>query len=82
VYYSAVTREAYGGEVVNFMGVQVQNTVLYSYAISFSFLLIVFLSPVLSGIADYSGKKKRFMQFFTYTGSLACWVCFCLPAKM
>jgi MFS transporter, UMF1 family len=72
VYYSAVTREAYGGEVVNFLGIPVQNSVLYSYAISFSFLVIVFLSPVLSGIADYSGKKKRFMQFFTYTGSLAC----------
>ena len=72
VYYSAVTREAYQGDVVNFLGMQVQNTVLYSFAISFSFLVIVFLSPVLSGIADYSGKKKRFMQFFTYTGSLAC----------
>lgn len=72
VYYSAVTREAYGGDVVNFLGIQVQNTVLYSYAISFSFLVIVFLSPVLSGIADYSGKKKRFMQLFTYIGSLAC----------
>lgn len=72
VYYSAVTREAYGGEVVRFMGMQVQNTVLYSYAISLSFLVIVFLSPVLSGIADYSGRKKRFMQLFTYTGALAC----------
>jgi UMF1 family MFS transporter len=72
VYYSAVTREAYRGEVVNFFGLQVQNTVLYSYAISFSFLVIVVLSPMLSGIADYSGKKKRFMQFFTYMGSLAC----------
>ncbi|MDO1446049.1 MFS transporter [Rhodocytophaga aerolata] len=72
VYYSAVTRAAYNGEVVNFFGVEVQNTVLYSYAISFSFLVIVVLSPVLSGIADYSGKKKRFMQFFTYLGSLAC----------
>jgi UMF1 family MFS transporter len=72
VYYSAVTREAYRGEVVNFFGLQMQNTVLYSYAISFSFLVIVILSPMLSGIADYSGKKKRFMQFFTYMGSLAC----------
>jgi MFS-type transporter involved in bile tolerance (Atg22 family) len=72
VYYSAVTRAAYQGEVVNFFGLQVQNTVLYSYAISFSFLVIVVLSPMLSGIADYSGKKKRFMQFFTYMGSLAC----------
>jgi UMF1 family MFS transporter len=72
VYYSAVTRAAYQGEVVNFFGLQVQNTVLYSYAISFSFLVIVVLSPMLSGMVDYSGKKKRFMQFFTYMGSLAC----------
>src|SRR5690606_24894092 len=40
--------------------------------ISFSFLVIVFLSPVLSGIADYSGRKKLFMQFFTYVGALSC----------
>lgn len=72
VYYSSVTREAFGGERVEFMGWAVTNTVLYSYAISFSFLLIVFLSPLLSGIADYSGRKKRFMQFFTYLGASAC----------
>ncbi len=72
VYYSAVTREANGGEIISFLGIQVRNTVLYSFAISFSFLVIVLLSPILSGIADYSGKKKRFMQFFTYTGASAC----------
>lgn len=72
VYYSAVTREAFGGDVVNFMGLQIRNTVLYSYAISFSFLIIVCLSPFLSGIADFCGRKKRFMKFFTYLGSLSC----------
>lgn len=72
VYYSAVTREAFGGEIVNFLGWTVKNTVLYSYAISFSFLVIVFLSPILSGIADYSGRKKRFMQIFTYLGAFSC----------
>ncbi len=72
VYYSAVTRAAFGSEMVNFLGFRVSHTVLYSFAISFSFLVIVFLSPVLSGVADYSGKKKRFMQFFTYLGSAAC----------
>ena len=29
------------------------------------------MSPILSGIADYSGNKKRFMQFFCYLGSLS-----------
>jgi UMF1 family MFS transporter len=72
LYYSSVTKDAFGGEMVSFLGARVSNTVLYSYAISFSYLVIVFLSPVLSGIADYSGKKKRFMQFFTYLGSAAC----------
>ena len=72
IYYLSTTQESFGGEVVSFFGVQVKNSVLYSYAISFSFLVIVFLSPILSGIADYSGMKKRFMQFFTYLGSTAC----------
>lgn len=71
-YYSYVTQEAFGGSEVQFFGFAIENTVLYSYAISFSFLVIVLLSPVLSGIADYTGKKKLFMQLFTYLGSAAC----------
>ena len=72
VYYLSTTQAAFGGETVQFFGIPVVNSVLYSYAISFSFLVIVFLAPVLSGIADFSGRKKRFMQFFTYLGSLSC----------
>jgi UMF1 family MFS transporter len=72
IYYSAATREAFGGELVQFFGMSIVNTVLYTYAISFSFFLIVLLSPILSGIADFSGRKKRFMQFFTYLGATAC----------
>lgn len=72
VYYSNVTREAFGGEEVPFLGWAVSNTVLYSYAISFSFLMIVLISPFLSGIADYSGRKKLFMQIFTWLGALSC----------
>ena len=73
IYFSASTRSAFGdSNQISFFGIQIENSVLYSYAISFSFLVIVFLSPVLSGIADYSGKKKRFMRAFTYIGSLAC----------
>lgn len=72
VYYLSSTQAAFGGDTVQFFGIRVVNSVLYSYAISFSFLVIVFLAPVLSGIADFSGRKKRFMQFFTYLGSLSC----------
>lgn len=72
IYYLASTKEAFGGEMVQFFGMTIKNSVLYSYAIAFSFLVIVFLAPILSGIADYSGLKKRFMQFFTYLGSISC----------
>lgn len=72
IYYSAATKDAFGGEIVHFFGMSIKNTVLYTYAISFSFLIIVFLSPILSGIADYAGIKKRFMKGFTYIGATAC----------
>jgi len=72
IYYSAATKEAFGGEIVQFFGLSIKNSVLYTYAISFSFLMIVFLSPVLSGIADYAGVKKKFMKGFTYIGAAAC----------
>jgi len=72
IYYLATTEEAFGGEMVEFFGLNIKNSVLYSFAISFSFFIIVFISPILSGIADYGGLKKRFMQFFTYLGSLSC----------
>lgn len=72
IYYLTVTQEVFGGEEVQFFNLTIKNSVLYSYAISFSFLIIVFISPILSGIADFGGLKKQFMQFFTYLGSLAC----------
>jgi UMF1 family MFS transporter len=72
VYYQAVTTKADGSDVVNFLGFEVVNSVLYSYALSFSFLIIVPLLPLLSGMADYTGNKKVFMKLFCYTGGLAC----------
>jgi UMF1 family MFS transporter len=72
VFYENVTKEAFGGEIVPFFGITISSSVLFTYAISISFLTIVFTAPILSGIADYTGSKRRFMQFFTYLGSLAC----------
>lgn len=57
---------------VDFFGWQVSNSALMSFVLSASFLLVSFLSPLLSGVADYRGNKKRFLQFFCYTGALAC----------
>ncbi|KPQ18412.1 MAG: UMF1 family major facilitator transporter, partial [Algoriphagus marincola HL-49] len=72
VYYNSVTKGIDGSELVSFFGFEIINTVLYSYSISFSFLVIALISPILSGIADSSGKKLEFMKFFAYLGSVAC----------
>jgi UMF1 family MFS transporter len=72
VYYNSVTKSADGSDVIDFFGFELVNTVLYSYSISFSYLVIAILSPLLSGIADASGKKLFFMKFFAYLGSVSC----------
>jgi MFS transporter, UMF1 family len=66
-YYQAITQEK-----VTFLGFEFVNTALYSFSLSFAFIAAAFLSPMLTSIADYTGKKKRFMQLFCYLGSLAC----------
>jgi MFS transporter, UMF1 family len=71
-FFQAMTAKAFGGNVVNFMGFEIGNSVLYSYSLSFSFLVLSVLLPILSGIADFSGHKKPFMRFFTVLGAFAC----------
>lgn len=72
VYFNSVTKNADGSDKVSFFGFEMINTVLYSYSISFSFLVIALISPLLSGVADSSGKKLQFMKFFAYLGSISC----------
>ena len=69
IYYESVTGSE--GGIVRFLGTDWYNTTVYSYALGFSFLIITFLSPILSAIADYTGNKKRFMQFFCFLGSFS-----------
>ena len=71
---NGLVREINGESVdmVKFFGREFINTELYSYVYSLSFLLVVIMVPILSGIADYSGTKKRFMQFFCYLGAAGC----------
>ncbi len=71
IYWTAVTT-ANGNSRVSFFGYELENTVLYSFALSISFLVVAILSPILSGIADYNGSKKRFMQVFCFIGSFSC----------
>lgn len=71
IYYESITSTD-ESDIVSLFGREYVNTALYSYTIALSYLIIAFLSPILSGIADYSGKKKSFMQFFCYLGAISC----------
>lgn len=71
IYYKSVA-VSNGSDTIPFLGFTLPNSVLYSYAISFSFLVVSIILPLLSGAADYTGNKKMFMKFFVWLGSLSC----------
>lgn len=73
-YYIAITTDAtkVPSDKVSFFGLEITNTVLQDYTLSIAYLIIAFISPILSSIADYRGNKKKYMRFFTYVGAIAC----------
>jgi UMF1 family MFS transporter len=71
IYYGALFKIK-GITFVHFLGFEVKNTALISFVTAFAFLIVAIMSPLLSGIADFAGNKKRFMQFFCYLGALSC----------
>ena len=44
---------------------------LWGFSISLSMLLVALISPVLGAAADYSGKRKRLLLFFTLASVIA-----------
>lgn len=77
IYYGALTivKDENGQKIsdtVVFLGKSFNNDSLISYVTSISFLLVAFMSPLLSGISDYIGNKKSFMKFFCYMGAFSC----------
>ncbi|MEZ4797304.1 MAG: MFS transporter [Flavobacteriaceae bacterium] len=72
IYYSSMTASFANIEGdITFLGTQWNPTTLYDYTLSFSFLIVAFISPILSGIADYTGNKLKFLKFFCLLGSLS-----------
>ncbi|MDA9184302.1 MFS transporter [Flavobacteriaceae bacterium] len=69
IYYAALFAE---NNQIDFFGYDVKNTAMISFVTGCAFLVVAFISPLLSGIADFIGNKKRFMQFFVYLGSFSC----------
>jgi MFS transporter, UMF1 family len=71
IYYNMVTRTG-NDFTVSFFGFHLINTVLYSWAIAASYLLVAIGSPLFSSMADYTGRRKAFMMAFTWIGASAC----------
>ncbi len=57
---------------IEVFGTTMSNTALISFITAFSFLIVAIISPILSGIADYIGNKKKFLQVFCYIGGFSC----------
>jgi len=57
---------------INVFGFDFKNTALISFLTAFAFIILSFITPILSGIADYMGNKKSFLKFFCYMGSISC----------
>ena len=72
IYFTAVTRKQFGGDVIPFLGRKFVNSSLYDYSLAVAYLFIALLYPVLTSIADTRGNKKAFMKFFCYMGSVGC----------
>jgi UMF1 family MFS transporter len=71
IYYGALFRQK-EIEEIQLTGFTIQSDALIPYVTAIGFLIIAVISPLLSGIADYLGNKKFFLQFFCYLGSISC----------
>jgi UMF1 family MFS transporter len=85
IYYNAISKSAAlsrGADPesdnfqVSLFGWEVSSSAAYSYSLSLAYLLVVFVSPILSGMADFGGLKKRMLAFFAILGSVSCGLLF------
>lgn len=67
IYFTANTPD-----LINIGNMQFTNSSFYTFMVSISYIFIAMMSPILSGIADYGGKKLTFLKTFTTIGALAC----------
>jgi UMF1 family MFS transporter len=70
IFYEALFSDR--DHYIDVFGLHLKNSALISFITAGAFLVVSFISPLLSGIADYVGNKKSFMKFFCYLGALSC----------
>ncbi|MGB3152871.1 MAG: MFS transporter [Maribacter sp.] len=71
IFYGALFRVS-EIEKVSVFGGEIARAPLISYTTSLAFVFIAIITPLISGVADYLGNKKIFMQFFCYLGGTSC----------
>lgn len=67
IYFAAVMPQQ-----VPLLGLRLDSSSVYSYAISAGYALVLLLGPLLGGVADARGWKKGFLMLFCYTGAASC----------
>ena len=72
IYYTSMANSFANTEGdIFFLGTHWNPTTLYDYTLALSFLIVAFCSPILSGIADYTGNKLKFLKGFCLLGSVS-----------
>lgn len=71
VYYTTIAPPQ-----VSVGGSEIASSSLFSFSISFAYIILALASPILSGMADYAGKRKFFLRIFTIVGALGCMTMF------
>lgn len=71
IYYLAMAPDE-----LNILGYEISDSTLYSFSISFAYILIALIAPILGGIADAGNKRLFFLRIFTTIGSISCFSLF------
>ena len=71
IYYGLIFNSK-GIKSILFFGFNFKNSALISFVTAMAFLVVAIISPLLSGISDFIGNKKKFMQFFCFIGAFSC----------
>lgn len=58
--------------IINLFGFEIPNYSAYSYTISIATFILVLISPILTSLADSSGRQKLFLKIFCYLGAASC----------
>ena len=57
---------------INIFGMLISDSTFYSFSVSLAYVIVTILSPILSGIADYTGRRMLFLKLFTFIGASGC----------